>query len=526
VLWVGEASFLSTGYSTYGLQLLRRLHAARKYDICELGSFAPPDDTRWADLPWKSRSAVPHTDEERRLFDATQQLPFGEWVFDQICREHRPDIVFSIRDPWMDEYIARSKFRRLFEWHYMPTVDAEPQEKQWLELYRNPDRLYTYSEWAANVLSDLPNLRGTASPGADPDVFKPVVNRRDHRQKMGIDPDAVIVGTVMRNQRRKLYPDLIESFARLLEIAPADLARRAYLYLHTSWPDLGWNIPALILRHNLSGRVLMTYYCKACGTSYPSHFQDSLAVCRVCGQKACGLPNSGLGVSSQTLNEIYNLFDVYVQYSCSEGFGMPMVEAAAAGVPVFAVDYSAMSDVVRKLTGTPIKVQRFFYEPETGRRFALPDNADFVEKLATFLLKPVAARLNAGLRSRRAAEKHYSWDACAATWDRGFEEVPPMDPNRWVAPRPQFTPKTNIPDLPDEVFIRWGFHHVAGRPDLADSYLSLRMMRDLSWGAYTGPGIGGDYHSESPILHGNRFHEFNRGHCMQIWLGMAERGNG
>ena len=33
---------------------------------------------------------------------------------------------------------------------------------------------------------------------------------------MGLDPDCKIIGTVMRNQRRKLYPDLFEAFKKFL----------------------------------------------------------------------------------------------------------------------------------------------------------------------------------------------------------------------------------------------------------------------------------------------------------------------
>ena len=62
------------------------------------------------------------------------------------------------------------------------------------------------------------------------------------------------------------------------------------------------------------------------------------------------------GVSNEYLSDIVNCFDVYLQYANSEGFGLPQVAAAACGVPVMSIDYSAMSSVVRKLGGTPLKV--------------------------------------------------------------------------------------------------------------------------------------------------------------------------
>jgi glycosyltransferase involved in cell wall biosynthesis len=47
------------------------------------------------------------------------------------------------------------------------------------------------------------------------------------------------------------------------------------------------------------------------------------------------------------LNRLNNLFDVTVLPSTGEGFGLPIIESLAAGVPVVATDYSACSELVR-----------------------------------------------------------------------------------------------------------------------------------------------------------------------------------
>jgi glycosyltransferase involved in cell wall biosynthesis len=53
-------------------------------------------------------------------------------------------------------------------------------------------------------------------------------------------------------------------------------------------------------------------------------------------------------ISEEELASIYNLFDLYIQYANSEGFGMPQLEAAQCGALVASVDYSAMSSVDKK----------------------------------------------------------------------------------------------------------------------------------------------------------------------------------
>ena len=57
---------------------------------------------------------------------------------------------------------------------------------------------------------------------------------------MGINPEWKVIGTVMRNQRRKLFPELFEAFGKYLKKTQD---KNTYLYCHTSYPDNGWDLP-------------------------------------------------------------------------------------------------------------------------------------------------------------------------------------------------------------------------------------------------------------------------------------------
>jgi glycosyltransferase involved in cell wall biosynthesis len=46
-------------------------------------------------------------------------------------------------------------------------------------------------------------------------------------------------------------------------------------------------------------------------------------------------------LADEQVNRLYNLCDVTVLPSTGEGFGLPIIESLAAGVPVVATDYSA-----------------------------------------------------------------------------------------------------------------------------------------------------------------------------------------
>ena len=117
------------------------------------------------------------------------------------------------------------------------------------------------------------NFVGCASPGNDPNIYKPLP-KQQLRTEMGIDPNCFIAGTVMRNQKRKLFFELMKSFRLFLDQAPTDIGSKSFLYLHTSYPEKnGWDIPDGIMQNNLGGKVLMTYICKNCRQFFPSLFK-------------------------------------------------------------------------------------------------------------------------------------------------------------------------------------------------------------------------------------------------------------
>ncbi len=53
------------------------------------------------------------------------------------------------------------------------------------------------------------------------------------------------------------------------------------------------------------------------------------------------------GLNDEQLNQLYDLFDISVLPSNGEGFGLPIIESLAAGMPVVATDYSACSELVQ-----------------------------------------------------------------------------------------------------------------------------------------------------------------------------------
>lgn len=230
----------------------------------------------------------------------------------------------SIRDAWMDNWVADSPVREYFHWIWMPTVDSAPQRPYWIDVFTKCDAVFTYSEFGTRTLQEQGknkiNLKGCASPGIDANIFKPVMDKQAHRNSLGISPDINILGTVMRNQKRKLFPELMQAFRLFLDTTDKEIAKKTFLYLHTSYPEKnGWDLPDLILENGISSKVLATYICKHCKNVFVSFFADARTICKHCGQHSAIFPNVVHGATTEQLVKIYNCFDVYVQYAICLG---------------------------------------------------------------------------------------------------------------------------------------------------------------------------------------------------------------
>ena len=425
-----EASFLSSGYGTYTREILNRLYATQKYEIAEFASYATVNDPRDKDIPWKLYvNSVNDQDPRHKEYSSRPDNAFGRWRFDKVVVDFKPDVVIDIRDYWMSAYQELSPCRPYFHWILMPTIDSAPQQQMWMDTYLSADAVFTYSDWGANVLkeqsSDNVNYIDTASPGVDLKTFR-IKNMQECKQSLGIDKDSIIIGSVMRNQKRKLIPRLCGAFRKLLDQCEKNntsIGKNLYLYLHTSWPDAGWDLPEVLKENRLANKVLFTYVCKNCNHVSSQVFSGPNILCPQCLQRSKVFPSVSSGISTEQLSTIYNTFNLYVQYAICEGFGMPQVEAAACGIPVATVNYSAMCDVIKKLKAYPIKVQSPFKELETRAVRVYPDNDDLISTINKVLNLPQSMVDKKRQKIRELTEKFYDWDIIAKKWEKYLDSL-------------------------------------------------------------------------------------------------------
>lgn len=429
VLMVSEASFLSSGFGTYTKEILSRLYKTDKYEIAELACYGKVNDPKDKDIHWRYYANAVSAEDPRHEKYKPIENQFGKWRFERVLLDFQPDVVIDVRDYWMNSYQQFSPLRPFFHWVLMPTVDSAPQQEGWIDTFIHTDAVFTYSDFGRDTLAEQSNNKikyiDTTSPGVSLDVFKPLANRDEVKKALGLE-NKFIIGTIMRNQKRKLFPELFAAFKQLLNDLEKDnnpIGENLYLYCHTSFPDAGWDIPNLLKQYEVGNRVLFTYSCKHCGFYRPCLYHHPQTHCPKCGNMAFGLPNVSNGLSQEDLNILINTFDLYVQYAICEGFGMPQVEAGAAGVPVVSVDYSAMNDVVHKLNGYPIKVNQYFKELETQAIRVYPDNDHFVNIVKDYIKLPDVIKEQKKYETRTLTEKYYNWDNIALKWEKYLDNI-------------------------------------------------------------------------------------------------------
>ena len=134
----------------------------------------------------------------------------------------------------------------------------------------------------------------------------------------------------------------------------------------------------------------------------------------------------GGGLSLERLVEFYQAADVHLLASSGEGFGLPTLQAAAAGAVPMACNYSASAELVAG-HGEAIAVADWT-ENEFGIRRALIDVEDAVRRLER--LYDDSRELDERSRRARNFALGYDWQRIIADWDvdgrrRRIARIPP-----------------------------------------------------------------------------------------------------
>ena len=300
ILWISDSPSLPTGNGKITREFIKNIQDTGLYEVTVIGRGYegwPKDDHAFGCAVFPMDIGRPYPD-----------------VMRIISREVKPQVVISCLDMWQIDWIEHAKHSNaVYNIGYI-SIYGEPVPYSWKKIVKSLDLAICYSAFGKKVLNEF--LPFTAIDmihlGVNSELYRPLENRSKLRDSLALN-DKFVIGCIARNQTRKRLDKLIEGFALF-----AKKHENAYLFLKTEpISETGYDIPDLLDYYDIKKKTTIE-----ANRERGWHTEEKLV-------------------------ELYNLFDVYVQTAGAEGFGVPILEAMACGVPVIAPDYSACSELVK-----------------------------------------------------------------------------------------------------------------------------------------------------------------------------------
>lgn len=296
ILWHSNAPWAPTGY---GMQT--RLFAPRiaKHHEVAISAFYGLEGDR---LNWDGIMVLPGLGGE-----------YGNDYLDRNAERYfdggpRGGLVWTLLDVW----VLNPDMAGTLDMACWVPIDHEPPPPMVTEFFRRSNAIpVAMSKFGRDQLAEFNPLY--VPHAVDTSVVKPY-DRRTAREQLGAEADAFLVGMVAANKgspSRKGFAEALQAFARFREQHDD-----ALLFLHT---DMGGdeNLPAIVESLGLEDHV------------------------RVADQYRINLQPH----PAELMAQMYSTFDVLLNPAAGEGFGVPVLEAAACGIPSIVTDFSAMPEV-------------------------------------------------------------------------------------------------------------------------------------------------------------------------------------
>lgn len=409
ILYHSAPPMADTGYGVHTRNLARRLKHDHHVDIYSVGGW------QGMGIDWEGIQVYPAGGGKH----GEQSIPY--WY-----TETDADVVFSHHDHWAMRDTLRGIQENGIPMVLYTILDHDLPGKRAPEVVVQANekafRTIVMSKWAEERMhnSRVPDEQVSQIPhGVDTAKYAPVagpahdgsgdLTTEELKDDMGIPEDAFLFGMVAANYGpRKHLPQHMEAFRTFIDKYDAD---DAYFYIHAH-PTMGGGYNLYDIRNALEldeERVM---------------FPD---------------PHKKYhGMDDLTVVQLYNTFDVHLNVTQSESWGLTVTEAMSCGTPVIATNCSALTEQFGvphdtyvtegegyRVTDQGLLVHRgvsMWTQNASARRW-FPKVEDIVNAMAYYY----ANREEIGRHGRAAREfvvRNYDWDHLYETeWLPYFDQV-------------------------------------------------------------------------------------------------------
>jgi len=404
ILTFGDNPKTSTGYGQIWDNLLKRWTKLRP-------------DWKFYHVGWQNWDR-PHQTKDGYFILPRGGDDYGADVLLENLMTYKPNYFITLCDvgiqsSYVDSFFEAKKRGYKGKWiAYLPIDNESWEYLLWNKILECPDLNVGMSKWSAESMRNHGVQRVKYIPlGVDIEEFNILKEREIIRKNYGLS-NHFVVGFVGRNQRRKMIAHLIKGFSQFSK-GKDDVK----LLLHTdavpSKKYLGWLMDSLNAKAEAE--------------------QDSDIV----KFQKIQLTKSNLGpgmrqrIQAKSMNEIYNMMDIFCYATGGEGFGLPGLECQSAGIPLMMTHTSSCDELTGNGTHGIIipvledKYRRLVTEiGANGIENAVPDDKEIARLLEIYYndWKSGKKILKEKSKQARRFALKYNWDKIARQWINLFEE--------------------------------------------------------------------------------------------------------
>lgn len=369
ILMLGDSPFIKTGFGIVNAIAFKELSDAG-HELLVIGG----QDTTEREIPNGTFFPV-----KNQAIDS-----IGWTLVDAIVEEHAPDAVHIIGDPaTVTSWLLKKSLYKLQITVYMP-VEGAPLNQQWVDvLSQTPNlNIITCSNYGVEILRAAGLTAKMAYHGVSSDFAPMSADERDAKRYAVGWNDKFVIMCVAQNVERKQWGRLFEAVSIL-----SKKYKDVILYAHTvpfnNYYLGGHNLPRLAVEMGISDRVFFPQDHK--------RHNDAIEL---------------RGVDKPGLIDLYNMADVFVLPSQVEGFGLPLAEAMACGLPVMHTNYGAGAEVIGN-AGVKVQVNDWTIN-KSHSRYANVSPAVLAEEISR--VRKSAERRQ--IMSKKGIEqaKKFKWD--------------------------------------------------------------------------------------------------------------------
>lgn len=418
ILMGGDSLLAPTGFSSSLAGIAWSL--ADKYEVHALGLQTFQDHKVDLNMHGIKRTVFQHANQPR----TNERWDFGQRSLPRLLDELEPEILLTVNDIQMVQHIPqimchnsinlqvmdlpqkqflseeamklqlegqlqrfKEKFPRNTKWIMYGPQDGDPPMPQWENIYRMADQMVAMSDYGKFVYNkwfkiDCPRIWH----GVDTDTFKKIENARPPQMK-----DAFIIGNYNRNQPRKQPVRTMMAFAKFAKDKP-DVG----LHMQMDYNDeFGWPIEYFAQLYGIMNKMI---------------------------------PPARVGIPPNQLNKLLNTWDLNVNCTGGEGFGLNHIEGFACELPSLAVDYTTSRELILEGEPTPrgsmvaIKDLHWQKLDVAAVRRSLVDVDDLCNVFNKYYYNRELVKEH-GKNARAWVEKNCAWKVIENQWKQLVEGV-------------------------------------------------------------------------------------------------------